>query len=90
VPATNPPPDVGVIIPAKHTNCSGLAGTVGAEESEYLALFFTEKVILFTATKAPNFFFQIRHGNGIRSESIMCQISITSLMRFNNCFFPEF
>ena len=50
---------------AKHANGRGLAGAVGAEESEYFALLYREGDFV-DRDKCAEFFFQIRHGDGIR------------------------
>ncbi len=50
---------------AKHANCSGLAGAVGAQESEYLALLYREGDFV-DRDKCAEFFFQIIDRYGIR------------------------
>src|SRR5664280_803907 len=88
-PATTPAPDVGVIMPQSMRIVVDLPEPL-APRNPNISPFFTEKVILFTATKAPNFFSRFVTEMESEVESIMRQISIHLFNAFNNCFFQSF
>src|SRR5664280_738474 len=88
-PATTPAPDVGVIMPQSMRIVVDLPEPL-APRNPNISPFFTEKVILLTATKAPNFFSRFVTEMESELESIMRQLSIHFFNAFNDCFFQSF
>src|SRR5208337_2103389 len=86
--ATNPPPDVGVIIPQSMRIVVDLPEPFAPRKPK-ISPFFTENVILLTATNAPNFFSRSVTEIESEAECVICQFSVRFLNSFNDCFFQS-
>src|SRR5450759_2025738 len=85
-PATEPVPEVGVIMPQSMRMVVDFPEPL-APRNPNISPFFTQKVILLTAVKSPNFFSRFTTEMELELESVMGQLLIHFFYPRDDCFF---
>src|SRR4030066_625386 len=88
-PATEPLPEVGVMMPHSMRIVVDFPDPL-APKKPNISPFFTEKVILLTAMKSPNFFSRFVTEMELELESVMGKLLIHFLYFRDNGFFQRF